>query len=176
MEMPMVNRFRPGRLARVRKSLRAVALLLVFAPLALAFLPGEVQARDRALEQGREPLPPNSFEGVAAWINDRFSAAEIKELSPKDFRVESHACGCADKPNPHFPYMVVLFTTPKGDLVARAEGREDGAKFTPLAVRKGDKYCKVDSEEQCYGSFASICEFTDFRFGPLLKDFFPTCK
>ena len=176
MKMAIVNRFRPGRLARVRKSLREAALLLVFAPLALAIVAGELHARDPALEQGREPVPANSLEDIKAWMNDRFTAAEIRELSPEDFRIESHACGCADKPDPHFPYLVVLFTTPKGDLLARADGQENGAKFTPLAVRKGDKYCKVDSEEQCYGSFASVCEFTDFRYGPLLKEFFPTCK
>jgi len=70
----------------------------------------------------------------------------------------------------------VLFTTPRGDLVVRPEGGENMAKFTPLAVRTGDQYCKVESEENCYGSFANVCEFTDFRYGPLLQPFFPTCK
>jgi len=69
-----------------------------------------------------------------------------------------------------------LFTTPRGDLVVRPEGGENMAKFTPLAVRTGDQYCKVESEEHCYGSFANVCEFTDFRYGPLLQPFFPTCK
>ena len=135
-------------------------------------------ARDQAvaLEQVREPVPANSLEAISRWINDRFSAAEIKELSPDDFRVESHACSCSDTPDPHFPYLVVLFTTPRGDLVVRPEGGENMAKFTPLAVRTGDQYCKVESEENCYGSFANVCEFTDFRYGPLLQPFFPTCK
>ena len=172
MEMAIANNSRQG----LRKTLQALALALVFGSLAPALMPGGAQAEQQAREQVREPFPENNFGSVAVWINDRFSAAEIKELPPEFFRIESHACGCADKPAPHFPYLVVLFTTPKGDLLARADGQENGAKFTPLAVRKGDKYCKVDSEEQCYGSFASVCEFTDFRYGPLLKEFFPTCK
>ncbi|MEO8165493.1 MAG: hypothetical protein ABI619_08850, partial [Betaproteobacteria bacterium] len=93
-----------------------------------------------------------------------------------DLHVASHACSCADKPEPHFPYLVVLLTTPKGDLVVGAEGRENRAKATPLAVPTGDRYCQVDSEEQGYGFFASVCEFTDFRHGSTLAPFFPTCK
>jgi hypothetical protein len=47
--------------------------------------------------------------------------------------------------------------------------------ITPLAVRTGDRYCEVDSEDQCYGTFAHPCDFTDFRYGPYLKEFFPSC-
>ena len=109
-------------------------------------------------------------------MNARFSQSEFEALSVKDFGMEAHHCSCADQPEPHFPYRVVLFTTPKGDLVARAEAHEQTARFTPLAVRKGDQYCQVEAEEQCYGSFASVCEFTDFRYGPTLEPYFPTCK
>jgi hypothetical protein len=177
MEMTMANNSLQ-RGARLGKMISSVALPALFGPLVLASVPGEVRARDQgvALEQVREPVPANSLEAISRWINDRFSASEIKELSPDDFRVESHACSCSDKPDPHFPYLVVLFTTPKGDLVARPEGQENMAKFTPLAVRTGDQYCKVESEEHCYGSFANVCEFTDFRYGPFLQPFFPTCK
>jgi hypothetical protein len=177
MEITMVNNSPPLG-ARLGKMISYVALPILFGPWVLAFVTGEVCARDQglALQEVREPVPANSLEAISRWINDRFSASEIKELSADDFRVESHACSCADKPDPHFPYLVVLFTTPKGDLVARPEGQENMAKFTPLAVRTGDQYCRVESEQHCYGSFASVCEFTDFRYGPFLQPFFPTCK
>ena len=177
MKMTKASKFPPLG-TRLRRLVASVALPVLFGPFVLAFLPGEVRAGDHgvALEQVREPVAANSLEAISRWINDRFSASEIKELSPDDFRVESHACSCADKPDPHFPYLVVLFTTPKGDLVARPEGQENMAKFTPLAVRTGDQYCTVESGEPCYGSFARVCEFTDFRYGPFLQPFFPTCK
>jgi hypothetical protein len=160
------------------KSLRDIALPLILAPLSLAFLPGESNAAEpvRALEQEREPARTSSLEGVSAWMKQRFSKSEMDTYSAEDFRVESHFCSCADLPEPHFPYAVVLFTTPKGDLVARAEPQEQGPRITPLAVRNGEQYCKLEAEEQCYGSFASVCAFTDFRYGPLLEPYFPTCK
>ena len=92
-----------------------------------------------------------------------------------NFGVEAHDCSCADKPEPHFPYRIVLFITPKGDLVARPEAHEKMAKITLLAVRNGEQHCNLDSEEQCYGLFANVCEFTDFRYGPTLEPYFPTC-
>ena len=48
--------------------------------------------------------------------------------------------------------------------------------ITRLAVRHGDRYCDVDSEDQCYGTFAHPCEFSDFRYGRQLAPYFPTCK
>ena len=178
MKMPMVNKVRPSYLARVCKALRGAALLLVFAPLALAIVPGEAQARDPAfaLLQRHLRLPESSLEGVAAWLNDRFSAEELEALSPETFGIESQACNCSDKPAAHFPYLVVLFTTAKGDLLARPEGQENMARFTPLAVRNGDEYCGVSLADPCYGSFANVCEFTDFRYGATLQPYFPTCK
>lgn len=101
---------------------------------------------------------------------------DLDQFRPEDVRVESHYCGCYDKPTPHYPYPVVLFITSKGALVARSEGREGVPQITPLAVRYGDRYCALDSEEECYGSFSHPCEFTDFRYGPTLAEFFPTCK
>lgn len=160
----------PGR------KLRALALPLAVATLVLSFVPCEAHAREQIRAPGQEPAQSSSLEGVSAWMKDRFSEAEIEALSPGDLGMESHFCSCADEPDPHFPYMVVLFTTPKGDLVARAEAQEHSAKFTPLAVRNGDEYCNLESHEPCYGSFATVCEFTDFRYGPSLEPFFPTCK
>jgi hypothetical protein len=72
--------------------------------------------------------------------------------------------------------LIVLLRTPKGDLVTRPEPRESAVSFTALAVRYGTQYCDVEAEESCYGSFADICEFTDFRYGPYLAEYFPTCK
>ena len=164
--------------AAARKHLRAATLPLAVASLALFFAQSEVGAEERvrALERERESAHTGSLEGVATWMRERFSDAEIEKLSADDFRVEPHFCSCSDKPDPHFPYVVVLFTSPKGDLVARAEPQEQSAKFTPLAVRNGDQYCHLESEGQCYGSFANVCEFTDFRYGPMLEPYFPTCK
>ena len=90
--------------------------------------------------------------------------------------IESHYCGCYDKPKAHFPYPVFLLRTPKGDLVARPDSREGAVSFAPLAVRYGNRYCEVGSGEDCYGSFEEPCDFTDFRYGPSLAEFFPTCK
>jgi hypothetical protein len=113
---------------------------------------------------------------VSLWLESRFTEAELEALGAGASRVEAHACGCSDRPRPHFPYRVVLFVTPKGDLVARAEAHESALKLTPLAVRKGIHYYELDAEERAYGAFAHPCEFTDFRFGPQLSEFFPSCK
>ena len=164
--------------ATARTHMRALVLPLAVASLMLAFTQSEVQAQERvrALEQERQPARPSGLDGVAEWMKERFSQAEIEQFSADDFRVEPHFCSCSDKPEPHVPYAVVLFTTPKGDLVARAEPQEQSAKFTPLAVRNGDQYCELESEDKCYGSFSHVCEFTDFRYGPMLEPYFPTCK
>ena len=178
MKIATVNFARQSARATARRTLRAITLAFVFASLALPFATGEVLAgeRGRALEQDHEPAHATRLEGVSAWMRERFSKSEIEAMSAEDFRIESHSCSCADKPDPHFPYRIVLFTTPKGDLLARPEANEQSAAVTLLAVRNGDQYCQLDSEEQCYGSFASVCEFIDFRYGPMLKPYFPTCK
>ena len=163
----------------MRKKLLAVVLpLVVLTSWAPSFVSGEVTAGGQAVAQGQRhgPALASGLEGVSAWMKDRFSKSEIEALSGNDFGMEAHDCSCADKPNPHFPYRIVLFTTPKGDLVARPEAHEQSTKVTLLAVRNGDQYCNLESEEQCYGSFASVCEFTDFRYGPTLQPYFPTCK
>jgi hypothetical protein len=43
-------------------------------------------------------------------------------------------------------------------------------------VRKGNHYYELESEDQSYGKFAHPCDFTDFRYGPHLREFFPSCK
>jgi len=90
--------------------------------------------------------------------------------------VEWVYCGCDDQPNKHFPYSVAVFKSANGDLVTRPERGELAVTFTALAVRFGDRYCDIDSEQPCYGSFSHPCEFTDFRYGAYLEQFFPTCK
>lgn len=115
-------------------------------------------------------------DGLAVWPRARFLASELQGLHLGDLEVEAHFCGCYDKPNKHYPYAIVLLKTSKGDLVARPERLEGAVAYMPLAVRRGDQYCELDSEAQCYGSFPDPCDFTDHRYGPHLAPFFPTCK
>lgn len=105
-----------------------------------------------------------------------FSAEELSRLPDDPARYESHLCSCTDKPTAHFPYVLVILKTAKGELVARPEGREAEMRLVPLALREGERYCTLDPAEQCYGNFAHPCEFSDFRFGKTLAEFFPTCK
>jgi hypothetical protein len=146
------------------------------ASLALPIWSDQARAHDPAMPGHPEEIKTIAMGGLSLWLEARFSAAELEGLLAGDVNIESHYCGCYDQPKPHFPYPVVLFKTPKGDLVARPESREGALSFTPLAVRFGDRYCKLESEQDCYGSFPDPCEFTDFRFGPHLEPFFPTCK
>lgn len=115
-------------------------------------------------------------DGPAVWPRVRFLASELQELRLGNLEVEAHFCGCYDKPTKHYPYALVLLKTSKGDLVARPERLEGAVAYTPLAVRRGNEYCELESEAQCYGSFADPCDFTDHRYGPNLAPFFPTCK
>ena len=160
------------------RKMRLLVFAFAIATSGLSFLPGDVHAGNHLQRVAADDRLSfvDSLEGVSAWLRDRFSKAEIDALSPEDLGVESHLCSCADEPAPHFPYRIVLFTTPKGDLVARPEAHEQSAQVTLLAVRDGERYCQLDSEEECYGSFATVCEFTDFRYGPTLEPYFPTCK
>ena len=104
---------------------------------------------------------------VSPWLRTQLSEAN---------KFESYYCSCYDEPIKHYPYPIVVLKTPNGDLVARPEGTDGTLFFTPLAVRYGNRYCAVGSETDCYGSFSHPCEFTDFRYGPYLAEFFPTCK
>lgn len=156
---------------------KATTSALAAAALALVVGTAEAQAHGRAmLPQDQEEdvtLDPSS---LRVWLAARFSKAELQALEPGAVSMESHYCGCSDTPVKHFPYAMVLLKTPKGDLVARPDRRGISVVFTALAVRHGDRYCKVDAEEDCYGAFAEPCAFTDFRYGPHLAEFFPTCK
>jgi len=114
--------------------------------------------------------------GIAEWLTARFGAADLQSMQTGDLVVEPHFCGCYDKPNSHFPYAMVVIKTPRADLIARAEHAETCVTFVPLAVRRGNEYCDVHVEGTCFGSFRDPCDFTDFRYGPYLSGFFPSCK
>jgi len=152
-------------------------LVLIVAVLALLAESGSCLA-NHATTQTDETAQNGAInlDGLSVWLHARFSESELDGLQPGDLEVESYFCSCYDKPNKHFPYAIALLKTSKGDLVTRPESLEGSVTFTPLAVRRGNQYCEVESEEQCYGSFTDPCEFTDFRYGPYLAAFFPTCK
>jgi hypothetical protein len=116
------------------------------------------------------------MDGTSPRPGAQLSATEREELQREDLSVESYYCGCYDKPNKHFPYSIVVLRTPRGDLVARPERNEAAVTFTVLAIRYGNRYCEVELDGDCYGSFSEPCDFTDFRYGSYLAEFFPTCK
>lgn len=154
-----------------------VAIALFAASLAFLSLAANAQAGEAEnAEQGADRAGSFDMQGVSVWFKNRFSEAELQTYKAEDFRIESHACSCYDRPEPHYPYLLVFFSTPKGDLVGRPDRRGVETVIARLAVRHGDQYCDVDSEDQCYGSFSSPCEFSDFRYGPQLARYFPTCK
>jgi hypothetical protein len=159
-----------------KHGIRRIARLLGVFLLALVIHSAHCDAGDLAnLRDNVEQNNPVNMNGMLLWLKVRYSDSELARLQTGDLRVESYQCGCYDKPVKHFPYLIVLLRTPKGDLIARPENREVTVSLTPLAVRYGTRYCDVDSEE-CYGSFSQVCDFTDFRYGPYLEKFFPTCK
>ena len=163
-------------IAVVKIAIRRNALTVAFTVLALV-QPGQCFAQESAKPTpNAEQSKAIELEGISNWLRDRFSKSELEALRPGELWLESHFCGCNDVPRKHFPYAVVLLRTPKGDLLARPEGHEIVVRYTALAVRYGDLYCDPESEANCYGSFPHPCDFTDFRYGRLLIDFFPTCK
>ena len=157
--------------------MRETARVIIVAALALAAMSGGCLAND-ATTQKDEATQNGATkpDGLPVWPRTRFFASELQGLQLGDLQVEAHFCGCFDKPNKHFPYSLVLLKTSKGDLVARPERLDGAVTYMPLAVRRGNQYCELESETQCYGSFSEPCEFTDHRYGPNLAPFFPTCK
>jgi hypothetical protein len=114
--------------------------------------------------------------GTSPWLETQLPETDREPAPAASQGVESYYCSCYDEPDKHYPYSIVVLKTPNGDLVARPEGTDGALFFTPLAVRYGNRYCGLGSDEDCYGSFSHPCEFTDFRYGPYLAQFFPTCK
>ena len=158
-------------------SLCKIARCAAIAVLALFSLAANAQGGELENAQ-QESGQTGSFymEGVSVWFKRKFSEAELRTYRADEFRIESHMCGCYDKPVPHYPYLLVFFSTPKGDLVGRPDRRGLDTIITRLAVRHGERYCDVESEDECYGSFSHPCDFSDFRYGRMLADYFPTCK
>ncbi len=161
-------------IARIITSRNASAGVLIV--LALAQVGQSLAQDSRASQLDTSQIRTIELDGISGWLRDRFSRIELDALGPGELGMESHFCGCADAPRKHFPYAVVVLRTPKGDLVTRPEGHEGVFHFAPLAVRHDDLYCALESEADCYGAFAHPCEFTDFRYGRQLAEFFPTCK
>jgi hypothetical protein len=123
-----------------------------------------------------EQIKALELDGMSGWLRARFSRSELDALGPGELALESHFCGCTDVPTKHYPYVFFVLRSPKGDLLARPDGHEAMVRFAALAVRHENQYCDPQSEASCYGMFAHPCDFTDFRFGPQLAQFFPTCK
>jgi hypothetical protein len=151
-----------------------ITLGSIVAALTLVAASGGCLANDSTTQKNE--ITQNEATKPDFWPRTRFLASELQELRLGDLEVESHFCGCYDKPNKHYPYALVLLKTSRGDLVARPERLEGAVAYTPLAVRRGNLYCELESEAQCYGSFPHPCDFTDHRYGPDLAPFFPTCK
>ena len=155
---------------------RAAQTLLVASLLFFSVAAGaQAGERENARRQSR-PVASFDMEGVSVWFKSKFSEAELQTYRPEDFRIESRLCNCSDRPDPHYPYIFVIFSTPKGDLVGRPERRGFDTIITKLAVRHGEQYCNVDAEDQCYGSFPNPCDFSDSHFESQLAPYFPTCK
>ena len=145
----------------------------------MAMLVGVSYARAQDAERWSNDAPQRQErprDDLTRWLESRFSEAERKALRSDDLDFQSVYCGCYDKPVKHFPYAMVVVRTPKGDLLMRPERTEGGTLYTAVATRFGQQYCSVESESDCYGTFLDLCAFTDFRFGPALLAYFPTCK
>ncbi|MGD2140069.1 MAG: hypothetical protein PVH25_06730 [Burkholderiales bacterium] len=150
----------------VKRLLEALVALFALCALAAHAQTGESGSIDKAF----------GLQGVSEWMASKFSESEMKTYRPEDFRVDSQLCNCSDQPVPHFPYVLVFFSTPKGDLVGRPERRGFDTIITPLAVRHGNRYCELDAEDECFGAFEHPCDFSDFRYGQQLAPYFPYCK
>ena len=157
--------------------MRYVSVALFCVSLALFSLQANAQNADAEnTRRGSGQVGSFNMEGVADWFRDRFPEGELETYQPEEFRIESYSCNCDDRPVPHYPYLLVIFTTPKGDLVGRPDRRGVDTIITRLAVRYGERYCDLDSEDACYGSFSDPCDFSDYRYGHQLAAYFPTCK
>ena len=125
-------------------------------------------------------LPARAQDASEEQMQSRPPSAQaepgLEKFHPGATRAQWYNCGCYDAPIKHYPYSIVVFEMPAHDLIVRPERQESGFKFVPLAHRYGDRYCTLDSEQDCYGSFPHPCDFTDYRYGPSLADYFPTCK
>lgn len=145
----------------------------------VSLLVGPANAGDRqsdAPTENRADVGDFHVEGVAEWFDQKFRDVDLAAYRREEFRIAYQLCNCSDQPLPHYPYVMVFFITPKGDLVGRPERRGLETVIIPLAERHGERYCELHSDENCYGTFAHACEFSDHRFGAQLAPYFPYCK
>ena len=121
-----------------KQRMSRIALSLTLAPLAMLVPEDACRAQDLAMakpgvEHGnpgaeKKPGVENNRmfykHGTPHWLKAQ-SAQRISKGFNLRSRAEWYDCGCYDEPDKHYPYSVVLFKTPKGDLVARPDvGRE----------------------------------------------------
>ena len=159
-----------NRTRRTAQTMLAVAIVLC------SLTTNAQNGEHEGARQESRQLGSFHMEGVSVWFRERFSEAQLQSYQPEDFRIESQLCNCSDRPEPHYPYIMLFFSTPKGDLVGRPDRKGFETIITRLAVRYGEQYCNVESEDECYGSFSHPCDFSDFRYGAQLAPYFPTCK
>ncbi|UCD67715.1 MAG: hypothetical protein JSW48_12925 [Betaproteobacteria bacterium] len=160
-----------------RSNLGTLALIAILAA-GLALLPQVTNAaEDESPSSSRNLSRLGLFDmtGVSDWLKQRFNEDELDKYQAEDFAIEQQLCNCSDRPVPHYPYVLMFFSTPKGDLVGRPERRGFDTVIIPLAVRHGERYCELESEDQCYGSFSNPCDFSDFRYASQLAPYFPGC-
>ncbi len=115
------------------------------------------------------------IDAIAEWMNERYYADGSENIVSDKLIPEPRFCNCSDSPRPHYPYILLFFRTPKVDLVTRLERGEGGDRYVAIAVRRNARYCSLASETECYGDFEEPCDFSDFRFGAILKPYFPSC-
>src|SRR5512134_1684432 len=127
-------------------------------------------------QQQTPPRTSINFDSMAQWLRGMYTEAEFRALAPDQIALQSQQCSCYDEPTRHYPYLVVVLATPRGDLILRPDQRELHVSFVQLALRQGDLYCGVEPGSGCFGRFADVCDFTDHRFGAQLAPYFPTCK
>lgn len=157
----------------MRAPLRLLPLLLALSCLASS---NAAERREEIRARASDVPGLMRMDGVRQWLERTFSADELRALTAANVAVTAQFCNCDDRPTAHYPYVMVLLATPKGDLIARLERSEMSTRMVPIAVRNGNDYCSSEEGEGCYGSFAHACEFTDHRYGATLAPFFPECK
>jgi hypothetical protein len=145
--------------------------------MALLTFAAAVRCEEPGLDEPRPAVPRSiNVETMAQWLKGLYNEQEFRALEPGSIVLEPRQCGCYDQPAPHYPYLVVVLSTPKGDLILRPDQRELQVSFVQLALRRGDLYCGMEPNGDCHGRFADVCDFTDLRYGRDLAPYFPTCK
>ena len=93
---------------------------------------GAIHAQEAS---GSTPARLLALSEVGQWLEQQYTEAERRALRDEDLTVTGAWCSCSDRPEPHCPYAVVIFSSPKSDLVARFEGDKGAVRIKPLANR-----------------------------------------